>query len=97
MATEKKPPKSGPFCGRKAEIIIHKDSNKHAINPVPVAVEGVQFTIRRGEKVIVPIEIVEALEHAVETRYESELNKDMSTTMEPREVLSYPFSVLREL
>ena len=96
-SAQKAQQKSSPFCGRKVELTIHKDSNKYAIDPVPVAVEGIQFTIRRGEKVVVPIEVVEALEHAVTTQYDQIMDDDKSVRLVPRDSLSYPFSVLREV
>jgi hypothetical protein len=44
----------------------------------------------------VPIEIAHALENAVETHYDRRENKDGAMTMDKREALSYPFSVLAE-
>lgn len=94
MAAAKQQENDKKLSGKKATIQIHKDSNKYAIDPVPVSVNGIQFTIRRGVNVEVPVEVIEVLEHARETQYESVMNSDMSTTMVPRDVLSYPFSVL---
>lgn len=86
--------KTSPFCGKKVKIIIHKDTNRHAVDPVPVAPEGVQFLIRRGEEVTVPIEVAHALENAEETHYDPVKNQEGRVTMVPRKALSYPFSVV---
>jgi len=96
---EKKPRVEGDaLSGKKAEIIIHKDSNKHAIDPVPIGLNGTMYTIRRGQKVVVPIEVVWVLEQAVETRYEQVMDeRDKSVQLIPRDVMSYPFSVLSEV
>jgi len=70
------------------EITVATDSVDK--QPVYVSVNGHNYVIRRGEKVIVPGYVVEALSHAVKYVYDS-------TTMERQEVLSYPFQIIREV
>lgn len=80
----------------KVTIIIHKDTRDHAVDPVPVALNGVQYTIRRGMEVEVPAVLIEVLDQAEEIRYESVRNQDGSTTMVPRKALSYPYQIIRK-
>lgn len=73
---------------KKVRLTIHKDSNPHAPDPVFVGVNFVGYSIRRGEEVVVPIEVVNVLESAIETRIEQS-----GGVMQSREVPSYSFSV----
>ncbi len=82
------------LSGKRVKIVIQKSQDKYAIDPVPLALNGHQITIRRGEKVDIPVEFLEVLELAVTTNYEQETLKDGSTAMVPREAPSYPFMVL---
>lgn len=90
--------KSKPKVERKRALIsIHKDARAHAVDPVPVALNGIQYTIRRGEEVEVPVELLEVLDQAEEIRYEQVANRDGSVTMVPRKALSYPYQLIRRL
>lgn len=82
---------------KKAVIVIHKDTRPHAVDPVPVALNGVQYTIRRGVEVEIPVELLEVLDQAEEVRFEQVVNTDHSVTMVPRKALSYPYQVIRRL
>jgi hypothetical protein len=83
------------FCGKKVRIIIHKDGNKYAVDPVPVSVEGVQFRIKRGQEVTVPIEVARALKIANEIHYVQITHpEDKSVTMDKRVVPSYAYAEL---
>ena len=62
---------------------------------VPVGVNGTIFLIRRDEKVEVPYRVYEALNHAVETKYEFK-QTGLESAMHEREAHAYEFSVLRE-
>jgi hypothetical protein len=73
-------------------IVIHKSPLPHAVDPVPVSVNGRQWTIKRGEVVEVPRFLVEVLEHAEETHFDQIGNPDGSTNLLERKSLSYPFS-----
>lgn len=70
------------------EITIATDSQDK--QPVRVGVNGYSYTIKRGEKVAVPASVVEALNNAIQYRYNPE-------NMERQEVLSYPFQVHGEV
>ncbi len=85
---------SDKISGKKVTIMIHKSADKFAVDPVPVSLNGNQFTIKRGNPVEVPVELIEVLNNAVETSYDQVTNADQSTQMVPRESLSYPFQVL---
>lgn len=80
----------------KVTLVIHKDTRDHAVDPVPVALNGVQYTIRRGVEVEVPAALVEVLDQAEEIRYEQVRNADGSTTMVSRKALSYPYQIIRK-
>jgi hypothetical protein len=82
------------FSGKKVKILIHESNDKYAVNPVPVAHEGVQFLIERGKEVVVPYEVMRALEIAVESRYEQVIQPDLSTRLVERKIQSYPFSLV---
>lgn len=73
---------------KRFEIIIQKDGQDK--QPVPVGVNGRNHVIKRGEKVIVAESVVHALTNAVQHQYDPD-------NMEVMEVLSYPFTVLREV
>jgi hypothetical protein len=76
------------LSGKKVRLQIHKDSSPTAVDPVFVGLNFVGYTIRRGEEVIVPAELVEVLKSASEIRYEQKGDELIS-----REVPSYAFSV----
>lgn len=76
----------------KVRIVIHKSPLPHAVDPVPVSVNGRQWTIKRGEIVEVPRYIVEVLEHAEETHFDQVSHQDGSASLVERKSLSYPFS-----
>lgn len=73
-------------------IEIHKSPIKNAVDPIPISVNGRQWTIKRGETVEVPRYLVEVLEHAEETHYDQVLHSDGSAELIERKSLSYPFS-----
>jgi len=73
---------------KRIKILIHK--TKEDKQPVPVAINGFTWLIKRGHEVAVPIEVIEALRHAIRTELDEE-------TMEYIEVPSYPFQVLGEV
>lgn len=64
--------------------VAKKDGEKQ---PVQVGINGRLYLIRRGEDVKVPEPVVEVLRNAKKVVYDPE-------TMEPTEVLSYPFNVV---
>ena len=93
MAADKKLD-TDKLSGKKVKIRINKTGSKFDVDPVPVSLNGTQYTIRRGEEVIVPIEIVEVLNNATEVHYEQIHHNDGSATLAPREAPAYPFQIL---
>jgi len=75
-------------AGKNYRIVINTDSQDK--QPVRVSVNGYSRTIKRGEEVTVPAEVVEVLEHAVQDVYDPQ-------TMSRQKVLAYPFSVIGEV
>lgn len=71
---------------KRCELIIATDAADR--QPVYLAVNGHNYIIRRGEKAIVPAEVVEVLQNAVQYQYDPE-------SMSRQEVLAYPFQVTR--
>ena len=96
MAQEKPVSKDvkAELSGKKVKITIHKDPRPHAVDPVPVSINGYQWTIRRGEIVEVPIEVVHVLNNAVEVHYDQIANPDHTVNLRPREAMAYPFAVV---
>jgi len=68
-----------------ATIIVQDDERDHS--PVCGAVNFVAFRIERNKEVKVPYKIVNALRHASKTVYDPD-------TMEPKQILAYPFSII---
>lgn len=79
-------PVSKPRGAKRCELIIATDAADR--QPVYVAVNGHNYIIRRGEKALVPAEVVEVLQNAVQYQYDPE-------SMTRQEVLAYPFQVTR--
>ena len=77
------------LSGKKVRLTIHKDSSPTAVDPVFIGHNFVGYSIKRGEEVVVPAELVEVLKSAVEMRYEQKGDQ-----MIAREVPSYAFSVM---
>ena len=73
-----------PFF-KKVTIVINKDKDDK--QPVPVAVNGRVFRIVRGEKVTVPIEVLNVLEDAIQVIKDPE-------TEELNEVPAYNYRVV---
>ncbi len=73
--------------GERKIITIHHGEGKIGASAAFVAVNGHAFHIPRGLKVSVPMEIVDALNNAVNIVYERVDNE-----MLPREVRRFPFS-----
>lgn len=88
-AAEKAPRKAKAPAEKMYRIQINTDPNDE--RPVQVAVQGVQFLIKRGEPVEVPERVVEVLRNAVEIRYRRNLKDN---TMEPYEHPSYSYQIL---
>ncbi len=78
---------------KKVKLIIHESANEHDINPVPVAVNGYAYIIKRGEEVEVPKSVAEALNNARMTVYDRRNDDSGNEYLKPREALSYPFSI----
>lgn len=74
-------------------IVIAKADKKAGSEPVPVSVQGVQYTIPRGIPIGVPPSVVEVLKNAVRTIYEQ---PDDGGDMIEEDVQSYPFQVLND-
>lgn len=77
-----------PAKPSEARVTINIAKERGNAGDVFVGVNGVGYQIKRGANVDVPESVVEALRNAITVEYDPD-------TMEPREVLSYPFSVVR--
>ena len=77
----------------RTKILIHESQDPNAVNPVFVGVNGIGYTINRGEEVDVPVGVVESLNNARETLYDRVIENGHEHLV-PREALSYPFSIL---
>jgi hypothetical protein len=70
-------------------VVISKGA-KDCVDPVPIGVNGILRTVKRGDYALLTRSMLEVLENGVEMH----LNPD---TQEPYEVPSYPYTVLREI
>jgi hypothetical protein len=68
-----------------ATIVVQDDERDPS--PVCGSVNFVAYRIPRNKEVKVPYKIVESLRHASKTIYDPD-------TMEPKQILSYPFSII---
>lgn len=76
----------------KIEIYIPQTSDAGGNRDVPVAVNGMQWTIKRDEWVPVPYRVYEALLHAEEKRYDLRNNDIGQMEVTERKVPSYAFN-----
>lgn len=88
-AKAKAPVDPDALSGKKVRLTIHKDGSPQAVKDVFVGINGVGYLIKRGEEVVVPVEVVNILENAIETRYEQDGDQLIA-----RDVLSYPFNAV---
>jgi hypothetical protein len=75
------------LSGKRVELTINQDSGENGREPVFVGLNGVGFQIPRGVPVNVPVELLEILDNAVQTVYESNGN-----TAQAREVKRYSYN-----
>lgn len=76
------------FCGDKVEILIPSTRGDDGKDDVFVGVNGSTFLIKRDEKVRIPVEILEALNNAVQKEYELDKRTDKLREVEtPRYVV----------
>lgn len=59
------------MSGDRVKITIFEQSGDSGREDVFVGVNGVGYQIKRGEPVLIPIEVLHALDNCVETTYES--------------------------
>lgn len=78
-----------PAEGQRKTIVIHQSDTDGGDKAVFVGVNGVGYQIPRGKPWDVPVEVIEALNNAVVTRYSS--GKD--GTVVPMNAPRYAFSV----
>ena len=76
------------FPKKYFSITVFEGQGKHALSYAPVQVNGYAWRLQRGERVIVPSVVVEALEHA---KAEATIQTDAGLVMKP--YLRYPFTV----
>lgn len=69
-AAELKGQGNGDFTGKKVMLTIAASPGDGGKDAVFVSVAGVAFQIPRGKPWVVPVEVVNALENAVETHYD---------------------------
>lgn len=74
------------------EVMIPQSPEPGGDRDVPVAVNGMQWTIKRDTWVKVPYRVFEALLHAKETRYEHTNDEIGRMQVTERDVPSYAFS-----
>lgn len=67
-------------------IIINKSETDK--QPVTVIVNGHSYVMKRGEKVSVPVEVLEVLNHAQRDSWDSEMKESQS-------VMRFPYQVVR--
>jgi hypothetical protein len=79
-------------AGDKAKIFVEVQEGPGGNRPVFVSVNGVGILIPRAKEVEVAVPYVEALEHAVGTVYDFDNDGNQTS----REVLHYPFRILRD-
>lgn len=77
----------------EAIINVHDDGDK-AMNYITPCWNGVNYQIMKGVNVRVPIAIVNILNKAKETSYNTIRHEDGTTEMRPTEVLRFPFTVV---
>lgn len=80
----------------RVKIHIMKLDGDTGNDDVYVGVNGKGYLIKRGEDVDVPVEVVEVLKNAVETRYHEQRDPDKpnKVALVRRDVHSYPFSIV---
>lgn len=88
IATKEEAPQA-PVVNKKKRVwlTIHKDASPGALKEVFVGVNGIGYRIVRGERVLVPVEVVTALKLAVEERFDQ-----TKEGLVKREVPAYPFA-----
>lgn len=59
------------LSGERVELTIHQDSGENGREPVFVGLNGTGYQIPRGIAVNVPVEVLEVLDNATMTVYES--------------------------
>jgi hypothetical protein len=71
-------------------LITISKGDKGSVDPVPIGVNGITRTIKRGDYAIVTASMLEVLDNSQEEKIDEE-------TREPFKVHSYPYSVVRKL
>lgn len=79
---------------RMATILIHNQDKPGGTEPVPVAVNGRQMFIPRGQDCKIPWEYYHALDNAKHFVYEQDEHGGLKPN--PREVHEYPFSLIHQ-
>jgi hypothetical protein len=82
------------FGAPKVRLRIESRGDGVGDERVPVSVNGFRFDIPVGQPVDVPYPYFEALRHAVSMEWIERRDHTGKLYLEPREVQSYPFSVL---
>lgn len=78
---------SEDLSGKRVELTINQDSGENGREPVFVGLNGVGYQIPRGVPVNVPVELLEILDNAIQTVYESN-----GTTAHARDVKRYSYN-----
>jgi hypothetical protein len=77
----------GVLSGERIELTINQTDGENGREPVFVGLDGIGYQIPRGVPVNVPVELLEILDNAVQTVYES-----TGTVARPREVKRYSYN-----
>jgi antitoxin component of MazEF toxin-antitoxin module len=76
------------FCGDKADILIPSTRGDDGKDAVFVGVNGSTFLIKRDQKVRIPVEILEALNNAIQDEFELDKRNDqLKSVKTPRFVV----------
>jgi hypothetical protein len=88
-------PPSSENKRRMATIFIHESDRPGGTEPVPVAVNGRQMFIPRGQQCTIPWEYYHALDNAKHYVYQQGPNGELLSESR-KEVHEYPFSVMHQ-
>ena len=77
----------------RVRLTIHESSDKNAVDPVFVGVQGIGYTIKRGVPVDVPRSVVTALENARQDIMQPVFDEKGGMSLKIHSALSYPYSV----
>lgn len=75
------------LSGERVELVVNQGEGENGREPVYVGLNGTGYQIPRGIPVNVPVEVLQILDNAVQTVYES-----TGSTTTPREVKRFSYN-----